>query len=109
MAQINPDHGQKGKTTEEENVPTVPVKTTEGENVPTVSVKTTEEENVPTVSVKTTEEEKVPTVPVKTTGELNKTQNGLEYPMPSKAQNERTSKNTENLLQKPKQEQYKST
>jgi hypothetical protein len=30
-------------------------------------------------------------------------------PMPSKTQNERTSKNTENPLQKPKQEQYKST
>ena len=43
MAQINPDHEQKGKTTEEEKIPTVPVKTTEGENVPTVSVKTKEE------------------------------------------------------------------
>jgi hypothetical protein len=30
-------------------------------------------------------------------------------PKPSKTQNERTSKNTENPLQKPKQEQYKST
>ena len=30
-------------------------------------------------------------------------------PMPSKTQNERTSKNTEYPLQKPKQEQYKST
>ena len=29
--------------------------------------------------------------------------------IPSKTQNERTSKNTENPLQKPKQEQYKST
>ena len=30
-------------------------------------------------------------------------------PMPSKTQNERLSKNTEHLLQKPKQEQYKLT
>jgi hypothetical protein len=30
-------------------------------------------------------------------------------PMPSKTQNEKSSKNTENPLQKPKQEQYKST